>query len=423
MKTKKPTIIFIPTYIGSLKYYERVVERLRNRYDIAYVIIQPYKDKREGMIEYCQKRNLSFYNLTESKSVAPKVRFLFFTALRKRYLHAKQCEALLSRVRPEKIVATKSTFPHDTILKEANRQNIETTVLRWAFSADGVDKVDRSKTSEKEKRRSSLLVFLKRQYFGLLHVITALLDRSFREPRYAFTPAIPKKVGAFTNKEAEYLAHIYPKEIIQVVESIDIQSAYELRRKYESDEIFKTKLLQKYGFSLHRIKIFLVPYRFYDNRGISDLGMSCDEHLAYYREILEILRKAFPTEQADIFLKLHPSEENIYSSYEALDVRIFGDESSIEELVCISDLFVASPQTNVNYLVLGSGVQAIFINLSHRPHLEAYIENFRIQNVVTEKEDFVNCVQKFKNGTLKKQYDNKNVELRSLDKAVTFITT
>src|SRR3989338_1580272 len=415
----RPKIFPIPSYIGSLKYLERVSLPLRRAYEVGFIIIQLEDEKRKDMVEYCREHRLSFFDLTESAGGAERVPFI--SPLLKRFRHSEECRKLLKRERPNKVVATKTVYPHDTILKEANDLGIETIILRWTFSADGIDRVQRPKPSHQKKKKRGGSSFLKKAYYSVLSALTFFLDAPRTESKYGITPAIPHKIGALNAKDAEFFSHSYKKETIRIIESIDIQSAFDLKQKIRSSEEYREKLLKKYNLDPRKIKIFLVAYRFYSKRDESDLGMTLREHLAYYQDAIKILRSFFPADAADIYLKLHPGEENVYDSYEELGVKIFGDESNIEELVCLADLYIASPQTNVNYLVLGSGVPALFINFSLRSHLEAYVQNFHIRHVITDKNDFLEKVREFKDGKLEHQYDNSRVDLKSLDRTVEFI--
>jgi hypothetical protein len=413
-------IFFVPSYIGSLKYYERIAERMKNKYDVAYVLVQPYKKKREGMIKYCRDKDLKFYDLTESLDRALKIRFPFFSPLRKRYLHSKECRTFLEKEHPYKIIATKAQYPNDTILKEANRLGIETLVLSWAFYGVQINANDWLKNIPKGKN-TPVFFSATRLYYNLLKALSFFLDIFYEEPRYGLAPAKPKKVSAMTEKEVKLLLRYFDRKTMHVIPSIDIQLAYELKQKIETDHAYKTKLLKKYNLSSQKIKIFLVLYRFYSRRGQSFDGLNTEEHLAYYNDIFRILRGVFSAKEADLFMKLHPAEENIYDSYKKFGVQIFGDEASIEELVCMSDLYIASPMTNVNYLVLGSGVPALFINLMQTSGLDPYVENFHIKHVVTRKKEFADLAQLFRDGKLPKQYNSSGVNFKSLDAAIKFI--
>jgi len=189
-----------------------------------------------------------------------------------------------------------------------------------------------------------------------------------------------------------------------------------------NNNVFKKELLRKYELSPHKLKILLIVCRYFPHKK-DDYGMTPEEHIAHYFNIFKVIRSVFNVSEADLLLKLHPAEENVYESYKRqFGVKIYGDITRTEELVCLSDLYIASPSTNVNYMALGSSVPAIFMNFSTSVKSpNECLEVFSIKSTANDTEEFVRKLRQFKNGGLPKQYDNNRIDLKSLDNIVRFI--
>ena len=113
--------------------------------------------------------------------------------------------------------------------------------------------------------------------------------------------------------------------------------------------------------------------------------------------------------------------QNIYESYKNLGIKLYVGQSKTDELLCLSDLCITEPQTSVNYMILASNTPAIFLNMHHRTDIDRLAPFFGIKHIVKKEDDFVNLLRQFKGGELPKQYDNSDIELKSVDNAVELI--
>ncbi len=407
----KPKIFFIPTYIGPLKHYERLIPYLKDRYEVGFLIVRPDSPRRREMIEYCQAKKYTFYVIDQGLAGDTKIRIPFFTPLKKRYEHSMACRNFLEAVRPVKIISHKSWSPYDTIFKEANQKGIETIVLQWSSDAGLI---------EGRKRQH---IFLQKTYFYWLEKLYRILDLFYKESRYRCTPAIPKKIGVFSEKKAQdYLKKDYDSKTIRVVGSIDFQLVHELKQKIDSNKVLREQLLKKYGLDQNRLKIMVVLHRFYLDLG--ENRMTIAEHVSHHYEMFKIIHEVFAEENVHIILKMHPTENTmpeIYESYKQLGVKLYHGEAKTDELLCLADLYISEPASSVNYMVLASGTPAIFVNFSKAYFLNERMKYFYIKQIVSDQWDFRRLLLQFKHGTLEKQYDNTRINVRSVEAVIELI--
>ena len=122
-----------------------------------------------------------------------------------------------------------------------------------------------------------------------------------------------------------------------------------------------------------------------------------------------------------MLFKLHPAEKNIYESYNSLGVFFFGDESVPEELLVLSDLYIADPCTSANYMVIASGVPALFVNAEALPALNKCTLFYPIKRIIQNWEELDKALLAFKRGTLDAGYDDSAIDKHSIDRIAEFI--
>ncbi len=412
----KPKIYFIPQYIGPLKHFERFLPHLKERHDIGFLFIHENNDARKEMIKYCNEKHYEYYVIEEGLKETTSLHVPFFSMLKKRYDHSMACRFFLKTVRPSKIIATKSGYAHDTIFKEANRIGVETIVLQWSSY------VLTRQTMGLVGRETGIVQNI---YSFCLKVLFGILDMFYKESRYGFTPGIPKKIGVFTENEAKnYVENGYDPQTVSVVGPADYQIIDELKSNIESKPLFRKELLNKYGLSEEKIKIFVNLFRFHILPLPEKYKMTNEEHADHHLSLVKMIRSVFPKEKADIILKTHPTESKmceIYDRYKIFDIKIYGNESKTEELLCLSDLYIGDPTSSVNYMVLASNKPAIFTNFSEFESLNRVAQNFYIKHVVTDENEFADMLNKFKQSIYFKHYDNSNINLKSVDKTIELI--
>ncbi len=409
---KKQKIFFIPTYIGPIKHYERLIPYLQDTYDVEFLIVRPESSQRKESVEYCKEKKYTYHIIDKGITRDIGIRIPFFTPIKKRYEHAIACRNFLKTHEAAKIISHKSSSPYDSLFREANRLGIETIVLQWSSAASII---------EQDKRVNS---FVQKTYLFFLKVIFALLDLFYKESRFGYKTAIPKKIGVFDKiKKEYYIGEGFDPKIIDIVGSIDFQLLYELRKRIDTDSRLRESLLEKYGLSKNKINIVVILYRFYmapDKK----YKMTIDEHVSHYYDLFKSIREVFSEEEANVLLKMHPTENRmpeLYHSYKELGVQLFYGDAKTDELVCLSDLYISEPASSVNYMVLGSNTPSIFVNLSEFEFLNNRAQYFNITHIATSREGFIRKLKEFKNGTLERQYNTDDIELRSIDKTVSFI--
>ena len=406
----RPKLYFVPTYIGPLKYFERLIPRLRDTYDVGFLFIGPVSERQREAAKYCKEKKYPFWVINEGFQKETRTYLPIFSLLVSRYRHSRACQQFLKTQKPKKIVSTKATYVHDTILKEANRMNIETIVLQWASAGP-------RRAGFREERKKT---FRHTVSLFLYDFFSRIIDIFYIESRFGLTPAVPKKIGVFDEEEGSNgIGKYYDPEIVHVVGTIDFQEISELKQKTETDYSFRKKMLNRYGLNENKIKILVILYRFYLHDDA--YKMAVEKYLEYYRQIFKTIRNVFPLEDAEIILKMHPGEKRIYESYKDLGVKIYHDESRTDELLCLSDLYIADPSTSVNYMLLASGIPAIFVNFSKLTHLNNLMKYFGIKKTIIKNDEFVESLKLFKKGMLEKQYDSDLVDTCSLDNTIRLI--
>ncbi len=412
----KPKIYFLPQYIGPLKHFERFIPYLKDTHDIGFLFISGDDIRRRELIEYCKNNQYSYFVIEKGLKGSSQFYIPFFTPIKNRYDHSMACRSFLKTVKPKIIIATKSHYPYDTIFKEANRMNIDTIVTQYTQGM----LVRRTFGFVRQKT-----TFMRGIYQRLLKILFGALDLFYKEPRYGYVPAIPKKIVVYTQKEAQDLIERgYDPRTVHTIGPIDFQVVNELKQKIEVDTSFRNKLLDKYKLPKDKIKIFVNLFRFHVLPLPEKYKMTNEEHVLHHFSLFKMIRSVFPREEADIILRVHPWENktfSIYEPYKSLGVKIYRNESKTEELVCLSDLYVGDPTSSVNYMVLASGIPAIFSNFSEFKMMSRFAESFYIKHIATNEKKFISLLWQFKMRALPIQYDNTKINVRSVDKTIELI--
>lgn len=413
----KPKIYFIPAYLGPLKHYARLIPYLKDKYDVGFLLMDRGNARFRESAAYCQEKKYPYYVIREGVYREHKIRLPFITTLIERRDHIKECRIFLETVRPAKIIAHKAWHPHDAVFREANLRGIETIVLQWSSDAGLIPPNDEQKT-----KRS----VLQKLYFYLVKIFFEIVDLFSKNIQYRSKPAIPKKIGVFYEDKARYyLESGHDPRSVRIVGSIDLQLVSELKRSIESSPALKNELLKKYDLSPNKLKIIVILYRFY-LIGDERFKMTIPEHVAHHYALFKTIREVFTEAEAEVILKIHPTESPmpyIYESYKPLGVKLCGADAKTDELVCLSDLYISDPTSSVNYMALGCGLPAIFVNFSTVQFLNDRMKYFYINQVVSDYADFRNQLRAFKSGSLVKAYRLPANSLESLDNTIALINS
>ena len=404
----KPRIYFVPPNIAALKYYERLILHLEDRYDVGFLLVRHEGSLLSEMAGYCRARGRNFYILNlGSKTQRGSVPFI--SPIRKMLAHEKSCHDFLKNMRPAKLIFEKTTNPMSSIAYEANHQGVETIVLQWCFLS--------SVQRELRMHEKAPIPFARREYnravlalYGGVRFLAGATEGMNKDRHIT-----PRKLGLFE----EHFATRFPEmpAIVRNVGNLDIQTTNELNRRVLGDASFRAGLEIKYSLETGKKNILVFSAR------ILSISFPREKYLEYYKGVFSELRAHFPREEFVVLFKLHPKEdlEAVRVLCKEYDARAYGGEADSGELTVLSHLVVADPMSSVNYHVLGSGIPAIFINFSGSRTIEAGKDGLSIKHVVHDREEFGTMLRSFKEGRLEKQYDNTNIELRSREKIVELI--
>ncbi len=419
----KPKIFFIPRYIASLKYYEKLFPALCERFSPFFLL---FEDK--GMVAYCRGHSIPFYDgflkLKEGESSTFRIPFLS---------HIQDHNAILRHIthfldiqKPKRIISeTALDFNTRSLFHEANLRGIDTVALQWCLQSTKTRAIKLRVGQYMQKFRarygSVLKGIIMESYFFLLGLVFRALDFFRKGPHYMSSDLNAKRLGVIDGYARKvFLAFGWPAEKISIVGHADFELVRELKKRFEHDPAFSKALLGKYGLSQNKKHILVVSNIFY--AGHVSVFTDRAGQIAYFRKIFEAIRKVVPEREADILFKLHPREGNIYQSCEELGIRVYGTEANIEELIVLSGLYIAHPMTAANFSILPSGVPAIFINFTPLTFLSDVTDYYHIHHVVSDWSEFGAMLHGWHNGFLSPQYDDAETHADALKQIIKFVS-
>ncbi len=398
---------------------------MKGEFDFFFLLVE---DK--GMVDYCRKRGISFYSLfVKDKSKTNFLRIPIFCHMRDQYRFFKKCDQFLNSQKPSKLISSETipSFPVRVLFEKANLLGIETITLQWCLVSSRRFRISWKQKLLKLRQRygSFLKGVIMVMYFKTLNIFLSLMFRILR-----FSKKIPdfknksnnaKKIGVFDEYSKEvFIAKGAEPDKISIVGNADFQIIQELRKKVQSDLLFRGQLARKYHLDERKKTILVISTVFYS--GHAAVCMTPEEQVGYFRSIIEAIRKIFPEEDANIIFKLHPRDENIYSSYADLGVRVIGPEAQNEELIALSDIYISHPGTTLNFLLRASGVPAIFINFTPLDFLNEFgLKFYGIKHIAKNPEEFLQCLRQLKNNKLPFQYGTENIDRNAAERIINFL--
>ena len=414
----KDKLYLLPVYIGSLKYYEKLLPYLNEKYDVRFLIVRPDDERRRGMLAYCEAHGLNSEILDAGLS-SGRIRVPFISAIIKRIAHQRACRALFDSALKAKLVAVKATAGFKVLFREANRRGIETIVLQSALTPP-----PNFYRPDALHARPDLFHTV---YYRVLSVVFFIADVLANGFKYPFISSHPTRVGVIGPEGVEIFQTRFGfnPSTITVVGNAEFQRVAELREKVLKDNEYKESLLKKYGLKQNKKRILIMSVWFEHHGAVRPAHLysreETDRQIAHYCRIIEIIRSVCSEKEYEILFKLHPSEKNIYESYASMGVLFFGDDSISEELLVLSDLYIADPCTSANYMVIASGIPAIFDNTEGLPALNKCSIFYPMIRITTNCNEFTEKVKAFKNNELELGYDTSAVNKHSIDQIVEFI--
>jgi len=409
----KKKIFFVPNYIGTLRYYEKLFPRLSGEYECAFLFISPNPSWRRVMVAYCEERHYRHETIDDSIG---RWRVPFFTALRKHKILFKRCGQFLERERPAKIVSIENDklYLTQALFTEANARGVETIVLQWALNAYHDIRIIKAA----QKLKPEDISLLRRIYFFLLKVVGRILG-IYNDSFEALKRSSPVKVGIINEQARKaYVAQGYPAESIQVVGHIDSQLVMEEMNRIRSDELYRKKIYEKYRLPLDKENIIVISSMF--NR--KDVRVFTNEQqIKYFKAIFKTIRSIFPETTHTIMFKLHPSEHDLYNQGVGFGVIVLPDSANIVEVVALSNLYVAHPHTAVNFMAITARKPSLFVNFQGFEYFNMVKDYYGITYVISSHAEFAHLLADAKEGKLHSQYKITTDSHNSLDRIVDFI--
>ncbi|HEY4521142.1 MAG TPA: hypothetical protein VJL57_01950 [Candidatus Paceibacterota bacterium] len=410
-------IHFLPRYIGALKYYEKLFPALRERgFEPSFLF---FEDK--GMIDYCKERGLSF----DARFVRRGGHIPFITPLLWESKLLGLFEPFLQESQPYALVTEPSSDQRArSLFKVAEKRGIKRHALQWALHTDPRKHIKRTLYSRYlvlwDRYGSLWRAPLVSAYYALLYALFVGADLLNGGDTYIHKNYYMDKLGTIDDTLRDYFHwRGWRDDQIRIVGSADYSL---IRRAVEAAQTGNARksLLEHYGLSEGRTRILILSHPFYTGR--NSVYLKEEEQREYYKKIFEDVWSVYKKEETDIIFKLHPREKKeTYTAFDEMGIRIFGNEADLNELISLSQLYIAHPLTAANFSIRASGKQAIFINFSPLMYLDEGKDLYRLSNIVKDHDEFRSMLQEASDGTLPLQYDTSGVDHRSLEKIIGFL--
>jgi len=412
------TIYFIPRYIGALKYYEKLFPALRLRgFEPRFLL---FEDK--GMIAYCKERTLA----CEVRFVRSGTHIPFFTPLMWEARLRSQFDGFLDE-QPHALVTEPSVDQRTRALfKSAKVRGVKRYALQWALHTDPRKPIHRSLYSRYLVLRNRYGSFARLPFVGayylLLRVVFLIADILRGGDTFIHPHHYAEKLGVIDGMLSDYfLWSGWQSDQIQIVGFADYSLIRDEVRSVEEDASKRAALLTRYGLEEKRARILILSHPFYTGR--NSVYLDEDEQRAYYNAVFDDVRSVYPESEATIIFKLHPREEKtVYTQFTKQGIRVYGNEADLNELIALSNLYIAHPLTAANFIIRASSKPAIFINFSPLSYLDEGKELYHLRGIVKSRDDFRTMLSEARKNTLPLQYDAGGIDPDSLSKIVDFLT-
>jgi len=402
MRKRKKKLFFVPHYIGSLRYFEKLKPFLEETYSVSF-LLAPLSDQRycDEMVEYCKKNNFQAY-VIDSHPLPPILQRIHLYVLFKRArLLKKSFRGFFENEDVAKIISFNDCgFPLHYFMGLARARGIATMVLQWAVVSPGQKSLPH-KVSPIYRRLAhkfvwSVYLFVKKRL--LEFAVGERLDIA----KHALGGGSAERFGVINMCTLEYLrAKGVPREKMSVVGYMDFYRAEVMMSQFESDPLRRSECAVKYHIDTTKknIIVFSGPYNIKDATFLSD----AEQYRHIELTILQI-REVCSAREFDILLKIHPAEDyHFYKHLEQYGVKIYDKVADNVELISLADLYIAE-STTTNYIPVLMNKDSIFINFLKLELVELNRETYSIIKYISDKDEFKQLLSAFKAGQLKKQY-------------------
>lgn len=412
MKTEinnKPELIFIPHYMGSLRYYEKFRSFLTDKYDIAFLLL-PLDDGKylREMRDFCEKEKIRIYTVTQVKANPIFKNFPFYRELKQARLYKREIKELFKNKNIKKIISVNDCgFPLGYLLAEARKKGIDTMVLQWALFSSGQNflPVNVSKNLFRRmvfKYGKPVYERVRERLYGLI------LGEKLKILKDTLGSGSSEKFGVINKNNLDRLALFgVPKKKMSIVGYMDFHLTETTKNTLDRDRGKKAEIAEQLGIDLAKknIIIFSSSYNSDVVRTMND-----SEQLNFYWNIVDLIYQICPSNHFQISLKIHPRENiALYKPLIEAGVKLYDKHTDNFQLIYFSDLYIAD-STTANFIPIIMDKNAIFINFARLELIEKSKTDFLIRQFVTDKFEFKNLLMDFKNNKLEKQYDfNENI--------------
>jgi len=399
MKKENPILILIPSYIGNIKFFEKLTPYLKN-YNIAFLFIPKVNKEKDVLVEemkqYCQEKNYQYFELTNPCTKKLLKIIPFYYPLKNFYFYRKNVRSLFNNKSIKKIISVVDlNFYYKLLFHEANLRGIETMLMQWALTHEYSIK---KKNNEKK-------YFLKTFYFNIVSLLLKFIGGIKNNKVKVLGGGNTNKFGVI-NEPAFRLfksAGVDEKKM-SIIGYIDFHEAEKKYLSIKKNKKLQNSITKRLGINSNKkiITIFTTPFNVKDLKILSKI-----EQINYYKKIVSNIRIVFNKKEADIYLKIHPAEsKEKYSSLKEFEVKIFDKNIHNEELIFFTDLYIAHHSTT-NYIPIIMNKNSIFINLLNLELIELTKKYFGIIQYINNYKMFNKLLSDFKNNRLDKQYSEK----------------
>lgn len=411
----KPILYITPRYIAPLKYFEKLLPDLTQRFDVSFLLLED-----NGMCTYLRSKNLPFVEdlLPRKRALIPFVSHILAYAKL-----LKNARRLFRKTHPS-IILTETTIsePMRAVFAIAKREGATIKALQWCQQSSAYKHIRlsfRNRIRQLRARHGGILRgTLREAYFFLLRMLFWLLGFLRVLPTNVADRHV-ERLGVIDRFGADYFEEQgWDRNTMSVVGFFDWSSLRVLRERLLSDATFRRSLLGRHGLMPQKRHVLILSTVFY--AGHATLTMSKEEQVRYFSNITEDVRAAYP--DAEILFKLHPRDEDLYADLKTNGVRLFGNEADVEELIALADLYIAHPLTAANFSVIGSGVPALFINFTSLSFLNTGKELYGLSTIITDRKTFRQSLARAALGDLPLSYDETRADQESREKIIAFVS-
>lgn len=401
LQTQKDIIVFVPHYIGSFKYFEKLAPYLQDRYEVFFLLLFVHERYFAEMKEYALKGgHRTFVIKSPMNGVFDWIMPIRYTR-NIRAFKSGISKLFYDNPNIRKIISVNDSGVYIRYLfNEANKVGIETMVLQWATSFEG----GRKRSKKQAKGFRGLFYTIGKPLYAKLKRFIArlILGKGFIQAKALPGCGNSKKFGVINHQAHDYFVRNgVPKEKLSIVGYLDYYFAEKVKRDLDQDEVEREVAARRLSINTQKKQIvfFSSPYNGKDIKVLTD-----EEQYNFTETLVKTIRTIFPVETYDLRIKIHPSENiELYRPLTKWGVTLYDKHTNNYELIYFADLYIAGG-TSANFIPLVMGKDAIFINFLKHPIIESTKKVFNIKNFVTDYQTFSKLLTDFKNGALPKQY-------------------